>query len=150
MSRDRSAPDRVRHAAMPEYPDMATWQGDEPVTGPEVDLPLVTALTRAAAEADFLASALLRHEHDIGRTLSLIEVEGLRSLQDVDVTRQGVEGLGRFLAELARQLDAAIMCAAGAAAMTLTMQAQARRLAGDLPVAAPGHAPPDDSPELWG
>ncbi|MFN3275049.1 MAG: hypothetical protein ACK41U_10280 [Paracoccus sp. (in: a-proteobacteria)] len=130
---------------MSEYPDMASWEDAGPMGQAATELPLVTVLSRVAAEADFLATALLRFEHDIGRALGEIDGEGLPTLQDVDATRQGIEGLGHFLSALCRQLDPDVMCAAGAAAHCLTMRAQVRRLVGDLPATDPA----DDPPEIW-
>lgn len=148
MSGGRRAQDRALPMAMPEYPDTAAPVGDR--TGQAICLPLATVLTRAAAEAGSLASALLRHERDIGQALSRIEGDGLQSLQEVDATRQGVEGLGRFLAALARQIDAAVTCAASDAARSLPMKAQAMRLVAGLPGDEPPADPPADPPELWG
>lgn len=145
MSRVRSAREMSRPVAMSEYPDMTCGKGTGPVGQAATDLPLVTVLSRVAAEAEFLATALLRFEHDIGRALGGADGAGLHRLQDLDATRQGVEGLGHFLAALSRQLDPAVTCAAGAAAHSLTMRAQAQRLVGDQP----GSGPAADPPEIW-
>ena len=59
--------------------------------------------------------------------------------------RQGLEGLARFLAGIARQLDPAVTCILADAAATLTMQAQAKRLT----VPPDGDAQISSAPELW-
>lgn len=109
------------------------------------DAPLAVVLGRAAAEAVYLASGLGLLERQIGSAVHQMDSEVLAELQQIDALRQGIEGLARFLAGIAGQLDPAVTCGLGDAAATLTMQAQAQRLM----VSPDGSAQITPAPELW-
>lgn len=110
--------------------------------------PMAAVLARSAGEARLLADELARLDQAIGRVLTVTDMTAIDGLQRADAVRQHLEGLARFLAQLARMTDPEAVCQPVRAAEGIALRAQAERLAGLPPSPPPGGSAPDA--DLWG
>lgn len=108
--------------------------------------PIDSVLLRAAKEAYLLHAELALLEREISQALTANKTANFNGLQRVDSARQTIEGLSRFLSRLAVTVDAAGNCDPIEAARTLTLQAQAKRLAS---VSSNFPPPAEPEPEVW-
>lgn len=90
---------------------------------------LISALGRAAVEAERLADRLSQLDSELAALLAMGQ-EGATRMQRLDLLRQEAEGLALFLAMLATVTDPEGGCDPARAAEPLPLRAQAARLVG--------------------
>lgn len=108
--------------------------------------PVDSVLLRAAKEACLLHADLAQLEQEISQAVTSIWTTEVNGLQRVDSARQAMEGLSLFLFRLAATVDEVGNCDPTEAASTLTLQAQAQRLA-TVSCNLPRSTGPE--PEIW-
>ncbi len=119
-----------------QHPDARTCLAAAPFT-------LSLAMERVAAEALYWSGCIEALEQQLASAPSYAASAGC--LQALDFTRQGLQGLGAVLLEIAVQVDPDTACDLGRAVAMLGMRSQAERLAG-MSSERGGEA----KTELWG
>lgn len=104
-----------------QHPDARIGLADAPVS-------LSLALERMAAEAIYWSGSIDALERQLASAPSY--TASASYLQTLDFARQGLQGLGTVLLELATQVDPAAACELSRAVAKVGMRSQAERLTG--------------------
>ncbi|MBM3604416.1 MAG: hypothetical protein FJX25_06590 [Alphaproteobacteria bacterium] len=91
---------------------------------------LKEVILSAATEATHIFGGMAVVDASLGQCLSDLPPAALAVLQQVDLLRQEVEGLSRFLAHISEEAPQHLQCALDPVLPFLTLQAQALRLVG--------------------